>query len=70
MSVFQSKLLSLSVGYLDMGPFYCTMLGVIPEDYNLNQQCCEYFKCGCFIFFVSVYTLLLYRLVKIVVIFK
>ena len=38
MSVFQSKLLSLSVGYLDMGPFYCTMLGVIPEDYNLDSN--------------------------------
>jgi len=23
----------------------------IPEDYNLKQQCCEYFRCGYFIVF-------------------
>jgi len=38
--VFQSKLLPLSVGYLDMGPFYRTMHSVIPEDCNLKA-----FKC-------------------------
>lgn len=33
-SVFQNKLLPLSVGYLDMGPFYRTMHSVIPEDFK------------------------------------
>jgi len=33
-----SELLPLSVGYLDMGPFYRTTHGVIPEDYNLDSS--------------------------------
>jgi len=39
-SVFQSKLLPLSVGYHDTGPFYRTMRSVIPEDYNLRAVKC------------------------------
>jgi len=39
-SEFQSKPLPLSVRYLDMGPFYHTMRGVVPEDYNLKTVKC------------------------------